>query len=213
MINDALPFLREFVRHPLSVGAVAPSGTAVAERICTPVPLTGAPVIVELGPGTGAFTGLIQRRLAGRGHHLAIELNARFAARVARRYPAVDVIRADAADLVDLLKARGLAPADVIVSGLPWAAFPAYRQAAILAAVCDALADNGTFTTFAYTHAAWTPPGRRLRAALGTRFEEVVAGRTVWRNLPPAFVYHARRPLRAAGRVVVRAGSTGATSR
>lgn len=26
-------------------------------------------------------------------------------------------------------------------------------------------------------------------------FEEVTVGRTTWRNLPPAFVYHCRRPL------------------
>jgi phospholipid N-methyltransferase len=29
---------------------------------------------------------------------------------------------------------------------------------------------------------------------LTDRFEEVVVGRTVMRNLPPAFVYYARRP-------------------
>ena len=33
-----------------------------------------------------------------------------------------------------------------------------------------------------------------LRRSLGTRFDEVVAGRTVWANVPPAFVYFCRRP-------------------
>jgi phosphatidylethanolamine/phosphatidyl-N-methylethanolamine N-methyltransferase len=56
------------------------------------------------------------------------------------------------------------------------------------------LSPVGAFTTFAYVHAVWAPPARRLRSTLRASFEEVVAGRTVWRNVPPALVYHARRP-------------------
>jgi phospholipid N-methyltransferase len=36
---------------------------------------------------------------------------------------------------------------------------------------------------------------RRFRAALRATFEEVVISATVWRNLPPAFVYVCRRPV------------------
>ena len=37
-------------------------------------------------------------------------------------------------------------------------------------------------------------PARRFRALLAERFEEVVPGRMVVQNLPPAFVYYTRRP-------------------
>ncbi|MFC0527952.1 class I SAM-dependent methyltransferase [Phytohabitans kaempferiae] len=194
MTDDAMRFIREFARAPLSVGAIAPSSAVLARQICATVPESGDPVVVELGPGTGAFTDVIQRRLSGRGHHLAIELNATFAGRLADRYPGLDVAVTDAAHLGDLLGERGLGHADVIVSGLPWAAFSAGRQGSVLDAVRRALAPGGAFTTFAYIHAIWAPPARRLRSALHTTFEEVVVGRTVWRNLPPALVYHARRP-------------------
>ena len=60
--------------------------------------------------------------------------------------------------------------------------------------VVRALAPDGVFTTFAYIHALWTPPARRLRRALHERFEEVVPSATVWANLPPALVYYCRRP-------------------
>jgi hypothetical protein len=50
------------------------------------------------------------------------------------------------------------------------------------------------FTAFASGHARVPPPAVRFRRRLQAGFEEVVAGLTVWRNLPPAFVYHARRP-------------------
>ncbi|MFJ5261826.1 class I SAM-dependent methyltransferase [Streptomyces sp. NPDC088387] len=193
-----MTFLWEFLRSPLTVGAVAPSGRSLAKVAAAPVPTgPGDPVVVELGPGTGAFTAVIQRRLAGRGRHIAVELNDRFAARLALAHPGVDVARADARDLRAVLAERGLPGADVVVSGLPWAAFSPHDQRDVLHAVTSVLHADGVFTTFAYVHARWTTPARRLSRSLHTRFDEVVVGRTVWGNLPPALVYHCRRPVPA----------------
>ncbi|MFJ4467096.1 class I SAM-dependent methyltransferase [Streptomyces sp. NPDC089424] len=192
-------FLWEFLRSPLTVGAVAPSGRALAEVAAASVPSgAGEPVVVELGPGTGAFTAVIQRRLGGRGRHVAVELNARFAARLALAHGGVDVVRADARDLPAVLAERGLSGADVVVSGLPWAAFSSREQGDVLQAVTEVLPADGVFTTFAYVHARWMAPARRLSRALHARFDEVVVGRTVWGNLPPALVYHCRRPVPAS---------------
>jgi phospholipid N-methyltransferase len=187
-------FFAEFVRAPMTVGAVAPSGPALAMAATAVVPRTGSPVVVELGPGTGAFTGAIQRRLAGRGRHIAVEINPRFAWRLAELHPAVDVVTADAAGLATVLTQRGLNEADVVVSGLPWAAFTENRQRDVLSSVSAALPSHGVFTTFAYVHARWAPPARTLLRSLRSRFDEVVVSRTVWANLPPALVYYCRRP-------------------
>ncbi|NJC11425.1 phospholipid N-methyltransferase [Micromonospora profundi] len=199
-VDHRRQFLREFLRDPFTVAAVAPSSQALANAVVAPVPLTGDPVVVELGPGTGAFTQAIQRRLAGRGHHVAIEINERFADLLAGRFPCVDLAIADARNLREILTVRGLDHADVIVSGLPWAAFTPGRQDDLLAAVTAVLAPHGAFTTFAYAHTRWMPPARRLRHSLGERFEEVVRGRTERANVPPAFVYSCRRPYTPARR-------------
>lgn len=187
-------FLGEFVRAPLTIGAVAPSGTGLAKVATAAVPRTGSPVVVELGPGTGAFTRLIQERIPRSGRHLAVELNPRFAGRLAALHPAVDVVVADATELRGVLAGRGLAQADVVVSGLPWAAFSEKAQRDILSEVVAVLPPDGAFTTFAYAHARWAPPARRLLRALRERFDEVVISRTVWANVPPALVYVCRRP-------------------
>jgi phosphatidylethanolamine/phosphatidyl-N-methylethanolamine N-methyltransferase len=186
--------LSEFVRRPMEVGAVAPSGATLAGLVVAPIPRTGDPVVVELGPGTGAFTGAIQRRLGGRGRHLAVEINDRLAAGLAERHPGVEVVTGDAAGVGDVLAERGLDRADVIVSGLPWAAFSPGRQRDVLGAAVRALATHGAFTTFAYVHLRWARPARRLRSSLESWFDEVVPGRTVWANVPPALVYYCRRP-------------------
>jgi phosphatidylethanolamine/phosphatidyl-N-methylethanolamine N-methyltransferase len=202
MSNNPSTFMREFVRAPLSVASVTPSGRALTRQVTIPVPAAGDPVVVELGPGTGAFTRHVQDQLGGRGRHIAIEVNPRFAVLLAQRFPGVDVVNADARDLTTVLDGLGLRAADVVVSGLPWAAFESRRQRAVLDSVAGVLAPGGAFTTFAYLHALWTPPARRLRHSLTGTFEEVVLGRTVWANLPPALVYHCRRPrvLTSSGR-------------
>ncbi|GAA1075861.1 class I SAM-dependent methyltransferase [Nocardiopsis composta] len=193
MLSDTLTVIREFCRAPVHTGALSPSSRGLAEAITVTVPATGDPVVVELGPGTGPFSGAIQRRLGGRGRHLAVEINPRFAEVVSARFPEVEVVRGDAAELVALLKERGVDGADAVVSGLPWAVFSPGAQRSILTAIAASLAPGAAFTTFTYEHARPMPAAIRFRRLLGTVFEEVVTGRTVWSNFPPAVVYHARR--------------------
>ncbi|MFJ3230738.1 class I SAM-dependent methyltransferase [Streptomyces sp. NPDC086787] len=186
----AAPFLllREFIRSPLVTGAVLPSSLGLARQVTVSVPERGDPVVVELGPGTGAITSAIQRRLAGRGKHLAIERNPRFAETVAGRFPEVDVILGDATSLPHQLAARNLT-ADVIVSSLPWTAY----EGPLLSAVGQSLKCTGVFTQIAYAWTHWTPPSKRRLSDLRDTFEEVVISRTVWMNSPPALIYFARR--------------------
>jgi phospholipid N-methyltransferase len=193
--HDALTFLAEFARHPRTVGAVAPSSAVLSRRMVTSVPLTGDPVVLELGPGTGVFTTAIQQRLAGRGRHVAIEINDRFARDLAGRHRRVHVVAADAVTAADVLRGQGLPAADVVISGLPWALFGPERQIRLLDVVTSSLTANGAFTTFAYLHALWTRAARRLHSALHERFEQVVPEQAIWANLPPATIYHCHRPI------------------
>jgi phosphatidylethanolamine/phosphatidyl-N-methylethanolamine N-methyltransferase len=58
--------------------------------------------------------------------------------------------------------------------------------------VTSALSPQGVFTTFAYSHVRWSTAARQFRKTLDHQFFEVVAGPTVWANMPPAFVYRCR---------------------
>lgn len=196
-VRDTGLFLREFVRDPLHTAAIAPSSRALAAAMTAPIPATGAPVVVELGPGTGAFTRAIAERTGGRARQLAVELNPRWAALLARRHPDLDVICADAHTLPDLLAKRGIDRVDAVVSGLPWVAYsPGADGRGLHAVITDALADDGVFTQFAYSWTRWAPPARRQLDDLRAHFAEVTTSPVVRRNLPPAVVRRARTPLR-----------------
>lgn len=190
-------FLREFLRTPWQIGAVAPSSRQLATAMVEPIPCADTTVVVELGPGTGAITHHIGARMAGRGRQLAIEVNPVLAMRLARLHPGLEVVEADARDLPEILAARGIPHVDVIVSGLPWVGFDSATQQALLTAVRTVMAPDGVFVTFGYGLSRWTRPARRFRHLLGLEFAEVTTGRTIPFNIPPAFVYYARRPVAA----------------
>lgn len=193
-MGDALLFVRQFLRSPTTIGAVAPSSAHLARRITADVPEGGAPVVLELGPGSGAFTGEIRRRLGGRGRHVAIEVNPPMAAALRARHPGLEVVEGDAADTAGLLRDIGVRRVDLVVSGLPWAVFAGPKQDTILDSVVAVMPPDGRFATFAYSHATVLPPAVRFRRRLEERFEQVGSGTTEWRNLPPARILHASRP-------------------
>src|SRR5271166_6517937 len=61
-LRDTRVFFRAWIRGPLRVGAVAPSGRRLACLITSEIMLSSAPIL-ELGAGTGVFT----RALLARG--------------------------------------------------------------------------------------------------------------------------------------------------
>jgi len=192
-------FLWAFLRAPGRVGAVWPSSPALTREMLAGCRLDQARLVVELGPGTGVFTREILRAAGARTRIVALELDARAVARLRRNFPRVEVHHDSAEAILRYVARTGLAYADCVISGLPWASMPAALQERIMHNVAAALGPGGVFTTFAYLHARGTPAGRRYRRLLETLFGEVRVSRAVWSNLPPAVVYRCVKPADNAG--------------
>lgn len=182
-------FLSAFLRAPFSTGSVAPSSRALAAAMIEGLELEHARTIVEVGPGTGAFTGAILEAAGEDSLVLAVEVNPDFVARLGREHPGLHVVHDSAEHLSRHLAQFGRDHADVVVCGLPWAAFPSDKQRCVLRGISEALRPGGRFVTFAYVHGAGLPWGRHFRWLLEGDFSEVRSSPVVWRNLPPAFVY------------------------
>ena len=193
MVSDCARFFTAFLRQPVSMGAVAPSSRWLATRMTEGVRLDQAKVVVEIGAGTGAFTGVIQEKLRPETLFLVVEINPDFARNLTLSYPRARVIHGSAEHLKDFLATHGHSAADCVLSGLPWAGFSTDLQRRLLSAVVGALRPEGQFATFAYNHASWLPRGQRFRRLLESNFPTVRTTPMVWRNLPPAFVYHCQK--------------------
>jgi phosphatidylethanolamine/phosphatidyl-N-methylethanolamine N-methyltransferase len=191
-------FLAAALRRPTTMGAVVPSSPRLAGVLASVVPRDGCPVVVELGPGTGAVSAVIAERLPVGARHLAVEVDPDMVAYLRRTRPDLEVVPGNAATLSSLLAERGITRVDAVVCGLPWALFDDPTQAAILDGISRVIGTAGAFTTFAYLHGMTLSAARRFRETLRATFEEVLVSSTVWRNMPPAFVYVCRRPRAAS---------------
>jgi phospholipid N-methyltransferase len=190
---SAATFIKELRHHWKTIGAVAPSSPALAERMMEASGVWQARRILELGPGTGALTEAIAGTMPHEAEYLGIELNPTFVEQLRPRFPRLrfECAGAQEYDFAQVLPDGG--KFDTIVSGLPWTAFPRCLQEAILGNVLPYLSAGGSFVTFAYWGFHQLPAGQRFRGLLHELTHGVETTRVVWANLPPAFVYVARK--------------------
>jgi phosphatidylethanolamine/phosphatidyl-N-methylethanolamine N-methyltransferase len=192
-VRAPLRFIREFLRDPQAIGAVAPSSRALARAIVDAVDPGARYAILELGPGTGAFTAEILNRLRPGQRYLGIERNPAFHAALCARFGSERAVLGDAADLDRILPAHGLERIDAVVCSLPWASLPLSIQDRVFAALDRVLGPGGAFASFAYLQGTLLPGGRALHRRLAREFGDVRRSRIIWANLPPAFVYICRK--------------------
>lgn len=183
---ETFGFFRAWLRNPLGVAAIAPSGNVLASLITSHISQDTGPVI-ELGPGTGVFTRALVARGVRQEDLALIEFEPHFAAALNIRYPNANILRMDAARLhmVDLFDGR---KAGAVVSGLPLLSIPARKVAAILAATFSKLAPDGAL--YQFTYGPRCPVPALLLDRLGLRAQRI--GGTL-ANLPPASVYRIDR--------------------
>ena len=197
--QEHIAFFQAFLREPASVGAVSPSSPALARAMIEGFRLDRAETVVELGPGTGAFTGLIREAVGRRSTFLTIELDPGNVETLKKRFPGVIVHHDSAENLRACLARHKKTQADYVISGLPWASLPLAVQEGVFKAILASLAPEGVFTTFGYLHARYCSKARQFRQRLEQHFEKVETSPVVWWNLPPAFVYRCSGRRLAAG--------------
>jgi len=186
-------FLKHYIQAPTRTGAVAASSEALADMITGRARLQDARCVVELGPGTGVFTEKILARIRPGTVFFAMEINPTFVAATRLRCPQANVFQDSAEKTAEYLLRCNRRQCDRVISGLPWASFDPSLQDRLLTTILEVLEPGGLFLTFAYLQGLLLPPGLRFRRKLRRAFQKVETTPTVWKNLPPAFVYLAVR--------------------
>lgn len=179
---EAIGFFQAWFRNPLQVAAITPSGRKLAGIITSEISRDTGPVI-ELGPGTGAFTRALIARGVRQNDLALVEFEADFAAVLGSRYPQAQILRMDAARLWTATLFDGR-PAGAVVSGLPLLSIPQRKVFAILKSAFDKMRPDAAF--YQFTYGPRCPVPQRLLDRLGLRADPI--GGTM-ANLPPATVY------------------------
>ena len=172
----------EFLKHPRKIGAIAPSGKHLSEKMMTPIDFASANVIVEYGPGTGSFTKELIARRRSDTILVLIEQNKTFCERLRASFddlPNLFIMHGSAGNVGQYLEACGVHSADYIVSGLPFSSLPANVSDSILNATKLALGQEGKFITFQYS---------LVKKKFLEQYFQITDCRKVIKNLPPAYV-------------------------
>ncbi len=180
-LRDWALFVREAIANPRDVGALVPSSQALARRMAQLVAPSTDSLVVELGAGTGVVTQAILARGISPKRLVVLERSEPLVDLLRARFPGLQVICGDAADLGLLLRhgkfAPGSAPSQV-VSSLPLRSLPPDKVHAIIREIAMVVRNGGHWIQYTYALRARTVP---------TGFNHRESS-LVWQNVPPARV-------------------------
>ncbi len=182
-----IEFLKGFLRNPKEVGSLVPSSRFLTRRVLECGEVEKARVILELGPGTGVFTGEILKRMRPGAKLVAIEINPTFVRMLRRAYPdpRLSLYEGSASDLEKALIEAGASRADLVVSGIPFSTLARETRRATLEAARRVLRPGGYFLAYQFRS--------HVR-----RFADPVFGpgetHREFLNLPPMRIYVWQRP-------------------
>ena len=179
MTSDLALFMRQMLRRPHEVVALAPSSAELARAMAADVgPQTGR--VVEFGAGTGKITRAILDRGVAPHDLTLFEMNPDFVDRLRATFPGVTVHCAGAQDVTQFC----LPGVGAVISGLPLLSMSNPLQQAIVGGAFAVLRDGGPYVQF--TYGPRPPVAEPVQHALGIH---PTRGPKVWGNLPPARVY------------------------
>lgn len=192
-LSDTFLFFKAWLFNPLIIGALMPSGRALANLITSEISVNTG-LIIELGPGTGVFTHALIERGIDQKNMALIESDSVFVAKLQHRFGHAHTFCIDASRLHEVELFNG-AHAGAVVSGLPMLSISPRKMITILDGAFAKMRPEGSFYQFTYGPSCPIP--RTLLDRLGLKATRI--GR-IFVNVPPATVYRIvrRQPRPAA---------------
>jgi phospholipid N-methyltransferase len=176
-------FARNFFKYPSMLGSVVPSSRFLVKDLMGQIDWERARVLVEFGPGVGTITREVLKRMRPDAVLLVIELNEDFVQYLGStiRDPRLRVVHGSAAHVRRMLAEYGLAPADYIISSIPYSLLPETLRKEIVAESRNALKAQGSMLVFQYN--------RTLLPYLKSTFGSVKLNFQLF-NILPALIFH-----------------------
>lgn len=176
-------FARNFFKYPSMLGSIVPSSRFLVKDLMSEIDWDRARVLVEFGPGVGTITREVLRRMRSDAVLVVIELNEEFVQYLGAtiRDPRLRIVHGSAAHVRRILTEQGLAPADCIISGLPYSLLPEELRKEIVAESRQALKAEGSLLVFQFSPS--------VLPYLKSSFSSVKLGFQLF-NILPARIFH-----------------------
>jgi len=142
-------YLKNFITDKY-VASLTPTSRAAVEKVCNKMDLNDRKVVVEYGPGTGVFTGILLNYMTENSRLIAIERNQNFCHILQKHLldSRLEIINDCAENVLDILKECKEAEADYILSGIPFSFLAPDARVRILNDAHAALKTGGKFLAY-----------------------------------------------------------------
>jgi phosphatidylethanolamine/phosphatidyl-N-methylethanolamine N-methyltransferase len=185
-LADNARFIRSWLENPRLIGAVSPSGRALAKAMASYVDVAGDGLIVELGPGTGPVTQALLARGVAPHRLVLVEYEHRFCHLLGERFPGVSIIQGDAYGLKATLQDKIRGKIAAVVSSLPLLVRPERDRIELLHQAFELMGPEGLFIQFTYGLTISPMP---IRSQPGGGSYVGKGSAPILLNLPPARVW------------------------
>lgn len=210
MKSSHLLHLQQCLQDFYHTGAILPSSQSLASAMVLYLAQKAAPVnVLEVGPGTGAFTQEIVGFLGPEDRLDIVEINHAFVEYLRQWLRTDPVFFAGETHielfLADIQRCSLDRSYDFIIMGLPLSNFSAVEVENILTTVIRFLAPGGTLSFFQYrflTRGKYVIGNTAQRQSIRSKQEVIdcfaaryqVDQRTIWNNFPPARICYWQKP-------------------
>ncbi|TDQ28531.1 class I SAM-dependent methyltransferase [Tenacibaculum caenipelagi] len=175
-------FFKEAVKNYKTSGTVVPSSKYLANKMLEDLNFNTAEVIVELGPGNGAITRHILKKIQPNTVLICFEINDAFYKELKKiKHPQLIVLKASAENIKGEIEKLGYSKTDYIVSSLPLTIIPKEISHSILVKSYNFLEPKGLFIQYQYSLSYYKKLKEVFGDSINLSFEPL--------NFPPAFIY------------------------
>jgi phospholipid N-methyltransferase len=176
-------FARNFFKYPSMLGSIVPSSRFLVKDLMSEIDWDRARVLLEFGRGVVTITREVLKRMRPDAVLVVIELNEEFVQYLGAtiRDPRLRIVHGSAAHVRRILREQGLAPADCIISGLPYSLLPEELRKEIVAESRQALKAEGSLLVFQFSPS--------VLPYLKSSFSSVKLGFQLL-NILPARIFH-----------------------
>ena len=174
--------------HDKYVASVTPTPRFAVEKICAKMDFGKDRLVVEYGPGTGAFTEVILNLMTPASRLIATERNQEFYRVLMNKISDVrlTIFNQCAGNVLEILNACNALQADYVLSGIPFSYLPPGKRKEVLHKTYSVLKKGGKFLAYQ----TFYQPSKFLKIALEEVFP-VLHTRLAILCVPPLLFYEA----------------------
>lgn len=179
--GDFARFFATWIRHPMKLGAVAPSSPAYCRTMVEHASTEIDGPVLELGPGLGVVTRALLDKGVAPERITSIEYETSFADVLKTRFPTVNVVEGDGFDLDRTLGTAPKTAFAAILFAIPILNMTQDQRQSLFTRYFERLRPGGNLTQLSYLPTAPVKPVPGVFT--------VSSSPIVWSNIPPARVW------------------------